>query len=184
MQENAKIIGENFVVFIFDEVQFCPKARQAIRKLVKDHRFDYIETGSLLSIRKNVKDIRIPSEETQITLYPMDYEEFCWALKDEATVPLLQHYFEQYQSLGDAIVRNLLRDFRRYMLVGGMPQAVVAYLETANFEKVDAVKREIPAGESIRIALCYAFNLASASAAYGVSCGVSWWLYKRAIKRC
>lgn len=130
-------------VIIFDEVQLCPKARQAIRKLVKDHRYDYIETGSLLSIKKNVKDIRIPSEETRITLYPMDYEEFCWAMGDEATVPLLQHYFEQRQSLGDAITRNLLRDFRRYMLVGGMPQAVVAYLETANFEKVDAVKREI-----------------------------------------
>lgn len=128
---------------IFDEVQLCPKARQAVRKLVKDHRYDYIETGSLLSIKKNVKDIRIPSEETRITLFPMDYEEFCWAMGDEATVPLLQHYFEQRQALGDAITRNLLRDFRRYMFVGGMPQAVVTYLETANFEIVDAVKREI-----------------------------------------
>lgn len=168
-------------VIVFDEVQLCPKARQAIRKLVKDHRFDYIETGSLLSIRKNVKDIRIPSEETQVTLYPMDYEEFCWALKDEATVPLLQHYFEQHQSLGDAITRNLLRDFRRYMLVGGMPQAVVAYLETANFEKVDAVKREIielyaedfrkidPTGRATRLFKAVPAQLNSNASRYQVS---------------
>lgn len=172
-------------VIIFDEVQLCPKARQAVRKLVKDHRFDYIETGSLLSIRKNVKDIRIPSEETQMTLYPMDYEEFCWALKDEATVPLLQHYFERHQSLGDAIVRNLLRDFRRYMLVGGMPQAVVAYLETANFEKVDAVKREIielyaedfrkidPTGRATRLFYAIPAQLNSNASRYQVSSVIS-----------
>lgn len=172
-------------VIIFDEVQLCPKARQAIRKLVKDHRYDYIETGSLLSIRKNVKDIRIPSEETQITLYPMDYEEFCWALKDEATVPLLQHYFEQHQSLGDTIVRNLLRDFRRYMLVGGMPQAVVAYLETANFEKVNAVKREIielyaedfrkidPTGRATRLFYAIPAQLNNNASRYQVSSVIS-----------
>lgn len=172
-------------VIIFDEVQLCPKARQAVRKLVKDHRFDYIETGSLLSIRKNVKDIRIPSEETQMTLYPMDYEEFCWALKDEATVPLLQHYFERHQSLGDVIVRNLLRDFRRYMLVGGMPQAVVAYLETANFEKVDAVKREIielyaedfrkidPTGRATRLFYAIPAQLNSNASRYQVSSVIS-----------
>lgn len=130
-------------VIIFDEVQRCPNARQAIKKLVKDHRYDYIETGSLLSIKKNVKDIRIPSEETRLTLYPMDYEEFCWALGDEATVPLLKDYFEKKKPMGDAITRKLLRDFRRYMLVGGMPQAVATFLDTNNFEMVDAVKREI-----------------------------------------
>ena len=130
-------------VIIFDEVQRCPNARQAIKKLVKDHRYDYIETGSLLSIKKNVKDIRIPSEETRLTLYPMDYEEFCWAFGDEATVHLLKDYFEKKKPLGDAITRKLLRDFRRYMLVGGMPQAVATFLDTNNFEMVDAVKREI-----------------------------------------
>ena len=130
-------------VIIFDEVQRCPNARQAIKKLVKDHRYDYIETGSLLSIKKNVKDIRIPSEETRLTLHPMDYEEFCWALGDETTVPLLKDYFEKKNPLGDAITRKLLRDFRRYMLVGGMPQAVATFLDTNNFEMVDAVKREI-----------------------------------------
>lgn len=128
---------------IFDEVQSCPMARQAIRKLVKDRRYDYIETGSLISIKKNTQDIRIPSEETRMTLYPMDYEEFRWALGDEVTVPMLHEAFERKMSLGDGVVRKLLRDFRLYMLVGGMPQAVNTYLETNNLSAVDAVKREI-----------------------------------------
>ena len=111
-------------VVVFDEVQNCPLARQAIRKLVRDGRYDYIETGSLMSIRKNVQNIRIPSEETRMTLYPMDYEEFRWALGDEVTVDMLREAFDKRTSLGDAVTRQLLRDFRLYMLVGGMPQAV------------------------------------------------------------
>lgn len=130
-------------VIIFDEVQKSPLARQAIKYLVKDHRYDYIETGSLLSIKKNTKDIVIPSEETRITMYPMDYEEFRWALGDTATVPLLRGAFESRRSLGDAVTRKLLRDFRLYILVGGMPQAVETYLETKNLADVDAKKREI-----------------------------------------
>lgn len=130
-------------VIVFDEVQNCPMARQAIRKLVKDGRYDYIETGSLMSIRKNVQNIRIPSEETRITLYPMDYEEFRWALGDEVTIPLLNDAFEMRKSLGDAVTRQLLRDFRLYMLVGGMPQAVSKYIGTNNLGAVDAIKREI-----------------------------------------
>lgn len=130
-------------VIVFDEVQNCPMARQAIRKLVKDGRYDYIETGSLMSIRKNVQNIRIPSEETRITLYPMDYEEFRWALGDEVTIPLLNNAFEMRNSLGDAVTRQLLRDFRLYMLVGGMPQAVSKYIETNDLGAVDAIKREI-----------------------------------------
>lgn len=130
-------------VIIFDEVQACPLARQAIRKLVKDHRFDYIETGSLISIKKNVKDIRIPSEETRLTLYPMDYEEFRWALGDDVTISMLKESFEKRQSLPDGVIRKLLRDFRLYMLVGGMPQAVDCYLKTNNLSEVDSIKREI-----------------------------------------
>lgn len=130
-------------VIVFDEVQNCPMARQAIRKLVKDGRYDYIETGSLMSIRKNVQNIRIPSEETRITLYPMDYEEFRWALGDEVTISLLNDAFEMRKSLGDAVTRQLLRDFRLYMLVGGMPQAVSKYIETNDLGTVDAIKREI-----------------------------------------
>lgn len=130
-------------VIVFDEVQNCPMARQAIRKLVNDGRYDYIETGSLMSIRKNVQNIRIPSEETRMTLYPMDYEEFRWALGDEATIPLLNDAFEMRKGLGDAVTRQLLRDFRLYMLVGGMPQAVSKYIETNNLGAVDAIKREI-----------------------------------------
>lgn len=130
-------------VIIFDEVQLAPKARQAIKYLVKDGRYDYIETGSLISIRKNVKDILIPSEEVRLDMYPMDYEEFKWALGDTATIKLLKSHFLRKTSLGDNVNRKLMRDFRLYMLIGGMPQAVATYLETNNLEKVDSIKRSI-----------------------------------------
>lgn len=136
-------LHERKSVIIFDEVQKCPKVREAIKYLVKDHRYDYIETGSLLSIRRNTKDIVIPSEETRLTLYPMDYEEFRWALGDEVTTPMLREAFDKKHSLGDSIIRKLLRDFRLYMLVGGMPQAVNTYIETNNLTDVDNKKREI-----------------------------------------
>lgn len=130
-------------VIVFDEVQRQPLARQAIKHLVADGRYDYIETGSLISIRKNVQDIVIPSEETRVNMYPMDYEEFRWALGDTATIPLLRSVYEKPMPLGDAAHRKLLRDFRLYMLVGGMPQAVSKYLETNNLGEVDVVKRDI-----------------------------------------
>lgn len=130
-------------VIIFDEVQLCPMARQAIKTLVQDHRYDYIETGSLISIKKNVKDILIPSEERKISMYPMDYEEFLWAVGDETTYPLLEKCFEMNRPLGDALNRKQMRQFRLYMLVGGMPQAVATYIDTNNFRKVDEVKRDI-----------------------------------------
>ena len=136
-------LHERASVIVFDEVQLQPKARQAIKHLVKDRRYDYIETGSLISVRSRSRDILIPSEETKVNLYPMDFEEFRWALGDSATVPLLRTAFEKKISLGDAAHRKLMRDFRLYMLVGGMPQAVVAYMETNNFTEVDAVKRDI-----------------------------------------
>ena len=136
-------LKERKSVIIFDEVQLAPKARQAIKYLVKDGRYDYIETGSLISIRKNVKDILIPSKEVKLHMFPMDYEEFRWALGDTTTIRLLQGCFHDKTSLGDATNRKLMRDFRLYMLVGGMPQAVVVYLETNNLEKVDSVKRSI-----------------------------------------
>ncbi|MEG2507383.1 MAG: AAA family ATPase [Longicatena sp.] len=130
-------------LIVFDEVQLCPKARQAIKVLVKDYRYDYIETGSLISIKKNVKDILIPSEERKIEMYPMDYEEFRWALGDSVTLPLLQSVYESNKKLGDEMNRKLMRDFRLYMLIGGMPQAVNEYIKTNNFRKVDAIKRDI-----------------------------------------
>lgn len=136
-------LHERKSVIIFDEVQKCPKAREAIKYLVKDHRYDYIETGSLLSIRRNTKDIVIPSEETRISMYPMSYEEFRLALGDNVTVSLLERQFSDRKSIGDSVVRKLMRDFRLYMLVGGMPQAVNAYLDTNNLSSVDAVKRQI-----------------------------------------
>ena len=144
LQVQYKIdLQERNSVIIFDEVQLCPAARQAIKALVADHRYDYIETGSLISIKRNVKDILIPSEERKISMYPMDYEEFLWAIGDNATFSLLKKCFEMDQGLGDAINRKQLRQFRLYMLVGGMPQAVSTYIETNNFRKVDEVKRDI-----------------------------------------
>ena len=130
-------------VIIFDEVQSQPLARQAIKHLVKDGRYDYIETGSLLSVKKNIKDIVIPSEETRLSMHPMDYEEFRWALGDEATIPLIRAAFEKKKSLGDEVNRKLMRDFRLYMLVGGMPQAVNEFIATNNLGKVDQIKRNI-----------------------------------------
>ena len=139
---NVTLIPRKSVI-ILDEIQECPKARQAIKELVGDHRYDYIETGSLISIKRNTKGIRIPSEETRLTMYPMDYEEFRWALGDQTTVPLLQQAFYARQPLGDAAHRKIMRDLRLYMLVGGMPQAVNTYLNTQNLSLVDATKREI-----------------------------------------
>ncbi len=134
---------ENQSVIVFDEVQKEPLARQAIKHLVKDGRYDYIETGSLLSIRKNIKDIVIPSEETRIHMFPMDYEEFLWAIGDEVTWPLIKQAFDGQMQLGEELNRRLMRNFRLYMLVGGMPQAINEYLDTNNFSMVDQVKRNI-----------------------------------------
>ncbi len=128
---------------VFDEVQLCPKARQAIKALVKDGRYDYIETGSLISIHKNVKDILIPSEERKLHMYPMDYEEFRWALNDTISVTMLKQFYDAKRPLGQAANRKMLRDFRLYMLVGGMPQAVETYIETNDLRKVDEIKRDI-----------------------------------------
>ena len=139
---NVTLIPRKSVI-VLDEIQECPKARQAIKELVKDHRYDYIETGSLISVKRNTKGIRIPSEETRLSMLPMDYEEFRWALGDRTTVPLLQQAFNAGQALGEAAHRKIMRDLRLYMLVGGMPQAVNCYLDTQNLALVDAVKREI-----------------------------------------
>lgn len=136
-------LHERRSLIIFDEVQQCPLARQAIKALVADHRYDYVETGSLISIKRNVKDILIPSEERKISMYPMDHEEFLWAVGDTTTIPLLKKVFDSGKPVGAHIHRKLMRDFRLYMLVGGMPQAVNEYIETNNFRKVDQIKRDI-----------------------------------------
>lgn len=167
-------------LIIFDEVQFQPKARQAIKSFVADHRYDYIETGSLISIRKNTQNILIPSEEERINMYPMDYEEFRWALGDTATIPLLRTVWEHPQPLEEAH-RRLMRDFRLYMLIGGMPQAVNAYLNTNNFEAVDQAKRLIlniydedfgkidPSGKAARIFAAIPAQLNSNASRYQIS---------------
>ena len=134
---------EHKSLIIFDEVQKCPKARQAIKHLVADGRYDYIETGSLISIHKNVKDIVIPSEEEKMILNPMDYEEFKWAQDDTVSYPQLKILFDKKIAIGDAVTRKLMRDFRIYMVVGGMPQAVSEYIDSHNLQEVDRVKRSI-----------------------------------------
>ena len=129
-------------VIIFDEIQRQPLVRQAIKYLVADGTYDYIETGSLISIKKNVKDIVIPSEEHKIPVYPMDYEEFMWAIEND-TYPVLRELYEMGSEVGNGTNRKLMRDFRIYMAVGGMPQAVEAFVEGKNFSEIDRVKREI-----------------------------------------
>lgn len=134
---------ENELVIIFDEIQLLPKARQAIKYLVADGRYKYIETGSLLSIKKNTKDILIPSEEHKISMYPMDFEEFLWAIDDTMTADTIKLLMKSKKPAGNALHRNLMRTFRLYMLIGGMPQAIESYLESNNLQVVDEVKREI-----------------------------------------
>ena len=129
-------------IIIFDEVQLYPRARAAIKYLVADRRYDYLETGSLVSINRNVKDIVIPSEEHRIPMYPMDFEEFLWALGDKTTMPFIKYCFEHKTPLGP-VHRKTMDFFRQYMIVGGMPQAVLAFTETRNFEETDIVKRDI-----------------------------------------
>jgi len=130
-------------LIVFDEVQLFPKARQLLKYLVADGRFDYIETGSLLSLKQNVRGIVIPSEEDEIEMFPLDFEEFLWALGDDATVPFLHLCFEQKKPLGQALHRKVMNDFRQYLLIGGMPQAVVEYIKEKDFAAADRVKRRI-----------------------------------------
>lgn len=129
-------------IIVFDEVQLYPKARAAIKYLVKDGRYDYIETGSLVSINSNVKGIVIPSEEHRVNMYPMDFEEFLWAIGDEQMMPFIRLCYEKKQPLGP-LHRKAMDYFRLYIVVGGMPQAVLKYVETKDFMKVDTVKRNI-----------------------------------------
>lgn len=167
-------------VIIFDEVQKQPLARQAIKHLVQDGRYDFIETGSLLSLKKNVKNIIIPSEETRITLYPMDLEEFYWAMGNSTAPEYLQKFYEMRKPL-DATHRTFMRDLRLYMLIGGMPQAVNAYLNHHNLQTVDEIKREIiqlydddfrkidPSGRASRLYLNIPGQLAKNASRYQVA---------------
>lgn len=139
----GKVIPERKSVIIFDEVQLFPLARQAIKYLVQDGRFDYIETGSLISIKKNVQNILIPSEEYKLKMFPMDFEEFLWAKDDMVTAPAIRAAYEKRKALGDAIHRKIMQVFRTYMVVGGMPQAVQAFVDGKNYREIDFVKRNI-----------------------------------------
>ena len=128
---------------ILDEIQFCPKARQLIKALVADGRFDYIETGSLISLKRNISDILIPSEEESTRMVPLDFEEFLWALGDEITYPVIEEHFEERKPLGQALHRSIMKSFREYILTGGMPQVVTEYVKSHDFEAADRIKRRI-----------------------------------------
>lgn len=139
---NVKLY-EHESLIIFDEVQLFPRARAAIKYMVADGRYDYIETGSLISIRKNVQDILIPSEERHIKMYPMDFEEFLWAMDNDMLMDIIRKCFADRKPMGQAMHRKAMDYFRQYLIVGGMPQAVQEYIETRDFDRVDQVKRDI-----------------------------------------
>ncbi|HIU11992.1 MAG TPA: ATP-binding protein [Candidatus Onthocola stercorigallinarum] len=134
---------ERETLFIFDEIQFFPRAREAIKFLVEDGRYDYLETGSLISIKKNVKDILIPSEEESIVMYPMDFEEFLWAMGRNTLMDYIREHFENRKSIGPLLHRTIMDYFNKYMIVGGMPQAVLEFSATNSFASVDKIKRSI-----------------------------------------
>lgn len=139
----STILHKRDSLIVFDEVQQFPQARQLVKYLVADGRYDYIETGSLIRLKKNTESIIIPSEEEHVEMFPLDFEEFLWALGDEATIPLIRACFEAKRPLGQALHRKIMNDFRQYMLVGGMPQSVLAYADGKNFEASDEAKRRI-----------------------------------------
>lgn len=134
---------ERKTVIIFDEIQLFPRARAAIKYLVADGRFAYIETGSLISIKRNIKDVVIPSEERHIQMNPIDFEEFLWALENETLMEIIKDSFEKRRPMGQMMHRKAMDYFRQYLIVGGMPQTVQVYVNTKNFDKVDAIKRDI-----------------------------------------
>ena len=134
---------ERDTLFIFDEIQFCPRARGAIKHLVADGRYDYIETGSLISIKKNIKDILIPSEEEMIKMNPMDFEEFLWAMGNDTLMDFIKECYNNKRNMGQALHRKAMDYFKEYLIVGGMPQAVLEYRESRDFEKTDKIKRNI-----------------------------------------
>ena len=139
----STVLHKRDSLIVFDEVQQFPRARQFIKYLVADGRYDYLETGSLIRMKKNTEHIIIPSEEEHIEMFPLDFEEFLWAMGDEATVPVIRKCFETKEPLGQALHRKIMNDFRQYVLVGGMPQSVLAYIDGKNFEAADEVKRGI-----------------------------------------
>ncbi len=139
---NVKLFKRESLI-IFDEVQLCPRARASIKFLVADGRYDYLETGSLMSIKKNVEDIVIPSEERHLKMYPMDFEEFLWAKGEDGVMPVIRDCWEKKKPLGQTMHRKVITLFREYVIVGGMPQAVKEYVKTSDFEAVDLIKRDI-----------------------------------------
>ena len=161
-------------VIVFDEVQRFPPAREFIKQLVADGRYDYIETGSLISLKRNVEGIVIPSEESSLRLNPLDFEEFLWARGEETLASAIRDSFDRLHPMPEPLHRKAERLFREYMLVGGMPQAVETYLTDKDFGMVDVVKRDIlslyrndiaqfGAADAMRISACTARRTATAN---------------------
>lgn len=134
---------EHESLIIFDEIQMFPRARAALKYLVLDGRYDYLETGSLMSIKKNVKDIVIPSEERHIKMYPMDFEEFLWALGNDNIMEIIRKHFNDRKEMGQIMHRKAMDYFKQYLIVGGMPQVVQEFVISKDFKKVDRIKRDI-----------------------------------------
>ena len=130
-------------VIVFDEVQMCPEARQMIKYLVKDGRYDYIETGSLITLKRNIKNIVIPSEEERIQMFPLDFEEFLWAMGDQVTYTIIRDNYDAKKPMGQALHKSIMKQFRQYMLVGGMPQVVEAFVRERDFKAADRIKNRI-----------------------------------------
>ena len=139
---NVKLY-EHESLIIFDEVQLFPRARAAIKYLVADGRYDYIETGSLMSIKKNVQDIVIPSEERHLKMYPLDFEEFLWAMGNDTLMDIIKKCYDAEKPMGQIMHRKAMDYFRQYLIVGGMPQAVQEYATSRDFDRVDRIKRDI-----------------------------------------
>lgn len=139
---NVKLVKGRSLI-IFDEVQLFPTARAAIKHLVADGRYHYIETGSLISIRRNVKNILLPSEERHLLMHPMDFEEFLWALGNDTAMPLVREFFSKVRPIGEVSHRQMMDLFRQYLVVGGMPQAVAAFAANRDLDEVDVRKRDI-----------------------------------------
>ena len=137
------VLYEKQSLIVFDEVQLCPRARASIKYLVADGRYDYIETGSLMSIKENVKDIVIPSEEEHVKMFPMDFEEFLWAMDNETLMPFIQKCFNEHKAMGDLMHRKAMDYFRQYLIVGGMPQVVREYVENRRFTSIEQIKQNI-----------------------------------------
>ena len=158
----GKVLAEGGLI-VFDEIQFCPKAREAIKDFVNDGRYRFIETGSLISIKENTQNIMIPSEERRIDMFPMDFEEYLWAIEGNETFPLLKSFLDSHKMIPQGIHEQYMEKFRTYMLLGGMPKVLSIFLDTDSFKLANE--------EKLDILKLYRDDLRKHDAKYGTLCG-------------